>query len=49
MELKFKWEIIVFGSYSVEFALRESDLDILIVVEDPNFTLNSIQEHIKVK
>lgn len=49
MELKFKWELAVFGSYSVDFALRESDLDLLLVTDDPAFTLNAVRDHLKVK
>ena len=34
MELKEKWELVLFGSYSIDFALRESDLDLVVLVED---------------
>mgnify|MGYP001326755547 CR=1 FL=1 len=49
MELKFKWELVIFGSYSIEFSLRESDLDILVVVSDPEFSLTAVREHFKVQ
>ncbi len=44
MQLKFQWEMIVFGSYSIDFSLRESDLDIVIVVDDPDsFSLHNLK------
>lgn len=44
MQLKVKWEMIVYGSYSIDFSLRDSDLDIVIVVDDPEaFTLHTLQ------
>lgn len=44
MNLKVQWEMIVFGSYSIDFALRESDLDIVIVVDEPEaFSLHTLK------
>ena len=50
MQLKDKWELIVFGSYSIDFSLRKSDLDIILVIENPDAcSLALLQEHFRVK
>jgi len=34
MNIKSKWELVLFGSYSIDFALRDSDLDLALILEN---------------
>ncbi len=50
MELRGKWELVLFGSYSIDFALRESDLDLVVLVEEgEELSLDKLLTHFRVK
>ena len=50
MGFESKWELVLYGSYSIDFALRDSDLDIVLVVDDPEgCSIDSLYQHFKVQ
>ncbi len=50
MQLKCKWEMVLFGSCAIGFSLKDSDLDLIIQVEDQQlYSLSDFFDILKIK
>jgi DNA polymerase sigma len=49
LKIPSKWELVLFGSYSVDFAIKKSDLDLVLIVkqESPEKVIYRLCEHLR--